>query len=76
MIKLKTDCKDCIHEKVCKNKNNAKYDMQRLNSSIYGKGPNDDYNWEYMMNARHVDIEFSCPDFSSNPAVRRPPVFR
>lgn len=76
MIKLKTDCKDCIHEKVCKNKNNAKHAMQRLNSSIYGKGPNDDYDWEYMMNALHVDIEFSCPDFSSNPAVRRPPVFR
>lgn len=70
MIKLKTDCKDCIHEKVCKNKNNAKYDMEKLKNTMYGKGPNDDYYWYIMMEARHVDIEFSCPDFTSGVVFR------
>lgn len=71
MIKLKTDCKDCMHEKVCKNKNNAKYDMEKLKKSQYGRGPNDDYDWGFMMDARHVDIEFSCPDFTSGIGIRR-----
>lgn len=70
MIKLSTDCKECIHEKVCKNKNNAKYAMEKLKGTTYGKGPNDDYDWDYMMKAKHVDISFSCPDFNSSVLFR------
>ena len=66
MIKLKTDCKDCIHEKVCKNKDNAKHAMEKLNNTRYGNGPNDDYDWDIMMDTQHVNIEFSCPDFTGN----------
>ena len=71
MIKLKTDCKDCIHAKVCKNKDNAKNAMKKLNDTRYGDGPNDDYNWDIMMDFKHVDIEFSCPEFTSGVNIRR-----
>lgn len=70
MIKLSTECKDCIHEKVCSHKNNAKYAMEKLKSMRYGKGLNDDYDWDYMMEAKHVDILFSCPDFNSSVLFR------
>ena len=63
MIKLATDCDKCIHKPVCKHEQNPKSDMARLKSMQYGKGPNDDYDWDTMMKARHVDITFSCPDF-------------
>ena len=63
MIKLATDCDKCIHKKMCRNKDNAKYAMERLKNMQYGKGPNDDYDWDTMMKARHVGITFSCPDF-------------
>lgn len=68
MIKLKTDCVKCLHEKVCKNKNNAVNDMNKLKIMQYGKGPNDDYDWAIMMEHRHVNIEFSCPDYCKNTA--------
>lgn len=66
MIKLATKCEECLHEKVCKNKNNAKYAMNKLTSAIYGTGPNDDYDWKTMMEHMHVNITFSCPDFNRN----------
>ena len=70
MIKLATDCKDCIHSKMCKNKDNAKYDMEKLKRTNYGKGPNDDYGWDLMISSRNVDITFSCPDFASSKLTR------
>lgn len=63
MIKLKNDCKNCIHVNVCKNVNNAKNCMDKLKNETYGTGPNDDYDWDTMMNHKNVTIEFSCPDF-------------
>lgn len=63
MIKLETKCGDCIHYNVCKHKNNAQYAMDKLKKTTYGKGPNDDYAWDIMMENQHVDITFSCPDF-------------
>lgn len=63
-IRLATKCEECFHEKVCKNRNNAKYDMDKLSKMTYGCGPNDDYYWPIMMEHRHVDITFSCPDFN------------
>ena len=73
MIKLVTDCKDCIHAKVCRNKDNAKYAMERLKKMQYGTGPNDDYDWDIMMEHEHVTISFSCPDFikTALPLARR-----
>lgn len=68
MIKLKTNCNDCIHKKVCKNVNNARYNMTKLKDMQYGSGPNDDYNWDTMMEHHNVIIEFSCPDFEKQKA--------
>lgn len=66
MITLRTDCKDCIHEKVCRNKDNAKSAMERLKNMQYGKGPNDDYDWDTMMKHKNVDVMFSCPDYKKS----------
>lgn len=64
MIKLSTDCGECAHVGVCRYKHNARYAMDKLKNMIYGKGPNDDYNWDIMMAHEHVDIVFSCPNFN------------
>lgn len=63
MIKLTTNCAECSHEKMCRYKNNAKYAMEKLKKMTYGRGPNDDYDWDIMMQHEHVNITFSCPDF-------------
>ena len=63
MIKLNTDCEKCIHKKVCRNKDNAKNAMERLKNMQYGEGPNDDYDWDNMMDSKRVNIAFSCPDY-------------
>lgn len=63
MIKLKTNCDNCIHKKVCKNINNAENNMNKLKKTQYGSGPNNDYDWDIMMKHNNVVIEFSCPDF-------------
>lgn len=63
MIKLATDCGKCIHQQVCSYRGNAGHALEKLKKMQYGKGPNDDYDWDTMMKARHVDITFSCPDF-------------
>lgn len=63
MIKLTSDCEKCMHSNVCKYKNNAKNDMERLSLMTYGDGPNDDYNWSTMSESRHVNITFSCDNY-------------
>lgn len=63
MLKLRTDCDKCIHNKVCRNKNNPKHAMQKLVNTTYGDGPNDDYGWDVMMKSQNVDVSFSCPDY-------------
>ena len=74
MIKLATNCEKCIHKKVCNCKDNAKYAMERLKKMQYGKGPNNDYDWETMMKADNVDITFSCPDYiEERPVPRKQP---
>lgn len=65
MITLNTNCDACIHENVCKYKDNAKFAMERLRGMQYGKGPNDDYDWDTIMKHKRVDIAFSCPDFKN-----------
>lgn len=70
MFKLKTDCNKCSHVKVCKNQNNAKNAMEKLKSTNYGDGPNDDYGWDVMSDHLNIKIEFSCPDYEE----RRPAI--
>lgn len=69
MIKLKNKCDECIHVKVCRNKDNAQIAMEKLKNTQYGDGPNDDYDWDTMMESRHVNIEFSCSDFMKDPQL-------
>ena len=35
MIKIETKCEDCIHEKICINRNHAEQDMNKLSSMAY-----------------------------------------
>ena len=63
MITLKTNCDDCIHSNICRFKDNAKSDMERLKGTMYGKGLNDDYDWDTILKSRNVNVVFSCPDF-------------
>lgn len=63
MITLTTDCDKCVHKGVCKYEGNAKSDMNKLKNTMYGKGPNDDYDWDIISNSRNVDIKFSCKDY-------------
>lgn len=66
MIKLETDCDNCMHKKVCSFAYNAKNDMEKLKNTEYGKNPTEDYYWKDMVKYRNVDITFSCPDFQVN----------
>ena len=67
MIKLKTDCSDCTHSNVCQYKHNAKFAMDKLKREVFTSAiSNDVYTWEDKMAHDHVDLEFSCPDFTRN----------
>lgn len=71
MIKLTTDCKDCIMNKTCKYKNNALHAMNKLKATKYGTGPNDDYDWDTMMDVESVSITFSCPHYRFEERIKR-----
>ena len=73
MIKLKTNCNNCTHKKVCKNINNAEHNMNKLKKTQYGTGPSDDYDWNIMMEHYNVVIEFSCLDFEKTKTLIRKP---
>ena len=67
MIRLRTDCTDCIHSKVCQYKHNARLAMDKLKKEVFTSAiSNDVYTWEEKMTHDHVDIEFSCPNFARN----------
>lgn len=65
MIKLVTDCDACIHKTICKYKDNAKADMNKLKNMNYGTGLNDDYDWETISDSRHVNVTFACSDYKN-----------
>ena len=69
MIKLDGDCKDCIMRKTCKYHNNALHAMNKLKNTKYGTGPNDDYDWDTMMDVEHVTITFSCRHYISEERI-------
>ena len=66
MINLKTNCDNCIHAEVCKRKDKPKYICEKLGDLTFGKGPNDVYDWDTMMEQYKVNVDISCPDFISN----------
>ena len=70
-VNLKTNCKDCIHEKVCKNHGIAESFSKRLSDLNYGCGPNDDYDWGTMSDHYHVKIDISCSDFEKRIPIKR-----
>lgn len=63
MIKLLTDCNKCLHNGVCKNRNNAENAMKKLKNTNYGCGPNDDYEWDMMSEHLSIIISFSCQNY-------------
>lgn len=70
MIKVKTDCNDCIHAKVCGHKGNVKMFYDRFKNENFGKGPNDDYDWVTMSEVYSVNIDIYCPYFNGGTIVR------
>lgn len=58
MIKLTTDCKECMHNKVCMYKDNVLNAMNIFKSGFY-----DGYRCDDLMKNKNVDVTFSCPDF-------------
>ena len=42
MLKLLTDCNECIHKRTCKYYDHPKQAMEKLKNTTYGDGPNDD----------------------------------
>lgn len=70
MIKLNTDCSNCLHAKVCKHKDNAKHAMDMLKVTPFGIDPGATETWETVMNKFGVNIIFSCPDYIINKNIR------
>ena len=62
-VNLKTNCKNCVHEKVCKNHGRAEWFNERMCDLTYGAGPNDDCDWKTMSDHYRVQIDISCMDF-------------
>ena len=64
MIKLKSDCGDCTHSKVCRWKHNARFAMDKLKKETFISGEsNVACTWEEKMTQDNIVVEFSCPDF-------------
>ena len=76
MIKLTSNCNDCSHADICRYKDNAKMAMEKLKNMQYGKGPNDDYDWDTIMKSKNVNITFSCPDYRPEKLIRQHVEFR
>lgn len=73
MIKLVTNCEECIHNKICKFKNNAKTKMEYLKKIEYHNGfSNDVYDWETELERANVDVTFSCRDFRKEISFDKP----
>ena len=70
-VNLKTNCKNCVHEKVCRNNGRPESFKRRIENTNYGKGPNDDYGLDTMSNSYHISIDISCKDFEMVMLPRR-----
>jgi len=70
-VNLKTACRDCIHEKVCRNVGRPEAFRERLCNTNYGSGPNDDYGYDDMSDSYRISIDISCEDFEKRTSVAR-----
>ena len=66
MIKVRTECNECIHCKMCKYIGRADTLSRKLKNTNCRKGPNGDYSWDKVSSIENIDIEFVCPDFIEN----------
>ena len=65
MIKLKTDCNECIHVNVCQYKHNAKFAMDKFKETAFKSAiSNEVCTWEEKMECDRINVEFSCPDYN------------
>ena len=70
-VNVKTNCKNCVHEKVCRNNGRPESFKRRMENTNYGKGPNDDYGLDTMSDSYHISIDISCNDFEKSVPVPR-----
>lgn len=70
-VNVKTACRDCIHENVCRNVSRPELFQKQLCDTNYGSGPNDDYGYDEMSDYYRINIDISCKDF-----IKRTPVTR
>ena len=70
-VNVKTYCRDCIHEKVCRNTGRPELFQQRLCDTNYGSGPNDDYGYDEVSDSYNISIDISCNDFDKRTPVTR-----
>lgn len=71
MINLKTNCEECIHNKVCRNKNRAKCLCERLSDLTFGEGLMMINDWDTRSEHYHINIDISCKDFEKIRPVAR-----
>lgn len=72
MIQLKTKCKDCIHEKVCRNVSIPDRLKSHIENVNYGGEQNRIYKLGDMTNNYHINIDVSCANFEmQRPVTKR-----
>ena len=70
-VNLKTNCKNCVHEKVCRNNGMPELFKRRIENTNYDIGPNDDYGLDTISDRYHITIDISCNDFEKSVPVPR-----
>ena len=64
MIKLKTDCNECIHVNVCQYKHNAQFAMDKFKTTAFKSArSNEVCKRKKKMECDHINVEFSCPEY-------------
>lgn len=68
MMKVSTDCSNCVHNVVCKSSCNPMVVKERLAKTIVENNitmSNTGMTWEEYLKKMGVDVTFSCPNFMS-----------
>lgn len=68
MVTVKTDCSGCIHFKVCKNIDNAKSYVEKLEAMMNDDGD----RLKDLIERDRVDFEVSCKDYYKDASVISP----
>lgn len=60
-----TDCSICLHEEICKYRNNMKNEAEILAMKLYDDSNETDMslNYEDEMALKNVTLEFTCKNF-------------